>query len=225
MERNNTATGNLQQMITDNFQQLTGASLASFKPLLDTMLDNLTVLSRPFVNEEGAPKFTIPQLKLGASDDCCAPQETCPPHCIASITTNAMAGERVMVPFTIKNNCSVVKTYRVGVRELQDRDGQLATMQPYLNKNSVVLQPGASERVVMSIDLANASAGKTYTTEIVIREKAYNQNICFTLNLVDDGGTIVYPQDEKKYSRRWQSWKSHFYCEPKKAATVAGREG
>jgi len=70
----------------------------------------------------------------------------------------------------------------------------------------------------MIIDLGKFAEGKTYTTEIVLREKEFNQNICFTLSIEDHQNIVVEPMDEKKYKMKWQSWKDHFYCEVKHGA-------
>ncbi|MBC7874806.1 MAG: hypothetical protein H7Y01_12465, partial [Ferruginibacter sp.] len=123
-----------------------------------------------------------------------------------------------IVPFMVKNTCSHAKTYRIGVRELIDADGRPAPSQPILNKQTITLQPGRSERVLMQIDLDKFENGSSHSTEIVIRENEINQNICFTLKVNNDCQQVVTaePQDEKKYKLRWQSWQSHYYCEPKK---------
>ena len=126
-----------------------------------------------------------------------------------------------MVPFLVKNTCNETKTYRVGVRELKDQDGKPAPFQPQLNKHSVTLEPGRSERVVMLLDLSDFANGSTYTTEIVLRENEINQNICFTLKIDNDQNLVTaQPQNEKQYQLRWQSWQSHYYCEPKKGGRI-----
>jgi hypothetical protein len=201
--------GDLQKTLTDSMQQLTGLSFSAFKPIMENATGNLSTLTQSLSN-----------FKL-QGDDCCRPKNECPPHCIAAIHRQAMPGERILVPFSIKNTCSTVKTWRVGVRELKDADGTMAPEQPVLNKQSVTLEPGRSERVVMMIDLAKFTNGKTYSTEIVLREKDINQNICFTL-VVDDSADIVVvsPQNEKKYNLHWQGWETHFYCEKPKAGAT-----
>ncbi|MEO7960395.1 MAG: hypothetical protein ABIR19_02545 [Ginsengibacter sp.] len=113
----------------------------------------------------------------------------------------------------IKNDCNQTKTYRIGVRQLDDETGNSAPSQPVLNKSTVTLEPGRSEEVLVSVDLANFKNGSTYTTEIVLREKEINQNICFTLIVEDPRSTVVVPQSEQQYRLRWQSWKDHYYCE------------
>lgn len=209
----------IQKTLTENFQQLTNLSVSAFKPVMEGMINNMATISNTIL-KSGLPLIKIPQLK--SSSDCCPPQETCPPHCIASITRSAMQGERIVVPFTVKNDCGNIKTYRIGVRELKDENGELAPAQPVLNKNSVTLDPGRSEQVLMTVDLGNFKNGSTYTTEIVLREKEINQNICFTLNVENAGSTIVTPQDEQQYLLRWQSWKDHYYCERPKTSRTTG---
>ena len=133
-----------------------------------------------------------------------------------------MEGERIITPFIVKNDCSETKTYRIGVRELKDESGGLAPAQPILNKTIVTLDPGRSEHVLVSLDLDNFKAGSTYTTEIVLREKEINQNVCFTLIVDNADGTVVTPQDEQQYRLRWQSWKDHYYCERPTISRIPG---
>ncbi len=208
MENNNVS--NFQRSLTDNLRQASELSFSLAKPLLDAFVNNFSSVSQSMVNNTGA--ISIPQFKLQSSD-CCAPKNECPPKCLASITKNAMPGERVIVPFIIRNSCNVLKTYRVGVRELKDVDGNNAPTQPVLSKSSITVDAGQQERVFLIIDLKGFAEGKSYTTDIVLREKEYNQNICFTLNVGNGDGVVIAPLDEKKYRLRWQSWKDHFYCE------------
>ncbi|HOZ85512.1 MAG TPA: hypothetical protein PK191_08475 [Niabella sp.] len=204
----------LQQTLNDNLRQFTEMSLSFAKPAMENFVNNLSILSKAVLKND---TINIPQIKL-QNTDCCAPKEECPPHCLASIKRTAMVGEKILVPFTVKNNCNTQKNYRVGVRELKDPDGQLAPSQPVLNKALVSLEPGEQEKVLMIIDLGKFAEGKTYTTEIVLREKEFNQNICFTLSIEDHQNIVVEPMDEKKYKMKWQSWKDHFYCEVKHGA-------
>jgi hypothetical protein len=205
----------LQKVLTDSLQNMADISMSSIKPIIDGMVKNMASVNSA-VYSGGLPAIKLPQIKL-QDCNCCPPEQTCPPHCIASIKRCAMPGERIIVPFLVKNSCSMVKTYRVGVRELVDADGKPAPFQPMLNKSSVTVQPGRSERVLMMIDLEKFTNGSEYTTEIVLREKDINQNICFTLSLDADCNTVTAaPEDEKKYNLRWQSWQSHYFCEPQK---------
>lgn len=134
-----------------------------------------------------------------------------------------MEGERIITAFTVTNDCSQTKSYRIGVRELKDENGNASPSQPTLNKNIVTIDPGRSEQVLMTLDLANFKTGSTYTTEIVLREKEINQNVCFTVIVENNSDTIVIPQDEKKYKLRWQSWKDHYYCERPSARIIEKR--
>ncbi len=201
----------MQKTLSENFQQLTNLSVSAFKPVMEGMINNMSSISNTIL-KKGLPKIKIPLLNSG-NCDCCPPEQTCPPHCIAAITRYAMEGERIITPFTVKNDCSQTKTYRIGVRELKDENGQLAPDQPVLNKNFVTLDAGRSEQVLVTIDLANFKNGSTYTAEIVLREKEINQNVCFTLIVANANSTIVTPLDEQQYKLRWQSWKDHYYCE------------
>ncbi len=156
------------------------------------------------------------QQNIGSSSDCdtCPPKEQCPPKSIASIYRKAMAEERIVVPFILKNTCSHAKSYRIGLRSVTNQDGNPAPNQPYLNKNIVNLQPNAQERVLLQLDLTGFAIGK-YHVEIVVREKEFNQNILLTIEVADHTAAVISPLDEKQYRLKWQSWKTHFYCEPK----------
>ena len=209
--------------ITDGIQKLADISIGTLKTSVESASKNITEMSK-VMSSIGLPGFNLPSLK-NSKDDCCVPQDECPPHCLLQITRNASAGERIIVPFMIKNKCGASKSYRVGVRELKSIDGSLAPSQPQLNKNNVTLNAGESESVLMELDVANFTNGNTYNAEIVIREKDINQNICF--KLVIDGNSnvpVAEPVDEKKYRLHWQSWKSHYYCEtPLKISPIAGQ--
>lgn len=200
--------------ITDGIQQLADISMGTLKTSVESASKNITEMSK-VIGSMGMGNFTLPLMKN--DDNCCAPKEECPPHCLLQITRTASAGERIIVPFMVNNKCGNTKTYRVGVRELKSIDGSMAPSQPTLNKSQVTLDAGQSEMVSMTIDLGQFSNGNTYNAEIVIREKDINQNICF--KLVVDGNNnvpVAVPLDEKKYQLHWQSWKSHFYCESPK---------
>lgn len=206
--------------ITDGLQKLADISIGTFKTSVDSASKNITEMSK-VMTSIGLPKFNLPLLKSD-KHDCCAPKDECPPHCLLQISRTASAGERIIVPFMVKNTCGATKHYRIGIRELKNIDGTLAPSQPKLNKNEVTLDAGQSEMVLMEIDLNGFANGTTYNAEIVIREKDINQNICF--KLITDGNSdapVAKPLDEKKYLLHWQSWKSHFYCEtPLKVSRV-----
>jgi hypothetical protein len=150
-------------------------------------------------------------------DDCnaCPPDCDCPPQCLLTITRDASPGEIIVVPFKVKNILQSAKTYLVGIRPFYDNDGNLLPNQPTLNKSSLTLQPGQSMLVEMSIDLTNGYVGGTsYSTEIVIREKDVNQNICFTLNITSNRFIPeAHPLNEQSYFSHFQDWKSHYYCD------------
>lgn len=207
----------LPQMLTENFQKLTNISLEAMQPLVENMTESLFSLNKTF-SDSGLPILNI--LSPAKKSKCCPPEATCPPHCIAAINRQAMVGERIIVPIVVTNDCNSQKTYRVGIRELKDGDGNLAPSQPQLNKNQLVLDPGRSERILMTLDLGNFSNGTSYETEVVLREREINQNICFTLKVNDNNYTEVKPYDEKKYKLKWQDWQSHFYCEPHKKGDI-----
>lgn len=186
--------------IANSFRNLMTQSLQAYTEILDSGLKNSN-------------------FKLPNSSDCetCPPQENCPPKFIGKIHRVAMSNERIIVPMMIGNSCSIVKTYKVGVRELLDPDGNLAPQQPVLNKNSVTLQPNAKERVLIGINLANFKNG-SYEAEVVIRELEYNQNVLLSVEIEDYASSVFSPLNEKDFKLKWQSWKTHFYCEPKKRA-------
>lgn len=221
MENKKLSSNVLSDTVMDNIQTLTDMSFDFYKNLFDNVFQNNSTFSQ---NASQLSKNALDPLKaMFNSGECCPPKQECPPHCIATLHRRAMKGERILVPFQIKNCCGGVKTYRAGIRELKDQDNKPAAAQPKLNKNSVTLQPNASERVLMILDLANFETG-TYTAEIVVREKEYNQNICFTLTVGDESGILVCPHDEKKYKLKWQSWQSHYYCEPPQERVTASRK-
>lgn len=203
----------LPQMLVENIQKMTSVSLEAVQPMVENMTENLFTLNRTF-SEKGLPALNV--FPSGKKSNCCPPEEKCPPHCIASIHRQAMAGERILVPIVVTNNCSSQKEYRLGVRELLDVDGNIAPAQPTLNKDHITLEPGRSERILLTLDLSNFNNGSSYQTEIVLREREINQNICFSLNVEDHDFNAVTPYDENRYKLKWQNWQSHFYCEPSK---------
>lgn len=220
MENSTNKSTNLQDIIGNTIRDITNSSLAAYKPLMEGMMNNLTSLNQSVLKGDYTA-LKMPKL-FKETCNCCPPDCDCPPHCIASISRCAAQGERIIVPFLVKNTCSHTKTYRVGVRELKDQDGKLSPTQPKLNKHSITVEPGRSERVLMLLELDKFENGTTHSTEIVLREKEINQNICFTLKIDNDCQLIsVEPKDEKQFLLKWQSWQSHYYCEPKKNRQVA----
>ena len=154
--------------ITDGFQKIASMSIDTLKSSMETASKNMSEVNKVMASV-GLGKFTLPLLGKKDSCDCCPPKEECPPHCLVQITRNASAGERIIVPFIVKNKCGGTKHYRIGVRELKNIDGNKAPSQPVLNKNNVTLEAGESELVSMGIDLNNFPIG-TYNAEIVLRE-------------------------------------------------------
>lgn len=212
MEKRNDGS-DLQQVFMDSYKRMADLSLNTMRPFVEGMVENMSTFNKSMA-DTGIPTLTFPSIKTKSSK-CCPPETECPPHCIANITRHAREGERISVQFLVRNRCSSEKTYRIGVRELKDEDGNMAPAQPKLNKKSVTLAPGGSERVAMAIDLKSFKRGSVYSAEIVLREKEINQNICFRL-VVEGRSDLeeVSPYDEKKYKLKWQDWRSHYYCEP-----------
>lgn len=210
MESKSTTTADVQKLLSDNIQQLTNLSISTLKPMMEGFINNISAINNSVI-KNGLPLIKIPKFNTG-NCDCCPPEESCPPHCIAAITRHAMAGERIIIPFMVKNDCNQTKTYRIGVRELNDENGVVAPDPPVLNKSAATLDPGRSEQVLITLDLANFKTGSTYTAEIVLRENEINQNICFTLIVEDPKAIVVIPHSEQQYRLRWQSWKDHYYC-------------
>lgn len=210
MESKTTTAADMQKMLSDNLQQLTNLSISTLKPMMEGFANNISTISNSIL-KNGLPLIKIPKLNTG-NCNCCPPEESCPPHCISAITKSAMEGERIVIPFMVKNDCNETKTYRIGIRELSDENGVVAPAQLLLNKNAVTLDPGRSEQVLITVDLANFKNGSTYTTEIVLREKDINQNICFTLVVEDPKAAVVIPHSEQQYQLHWQSWRDHYYC-------------
>lgn len=200
-----------QQNLFKSLQQITDLSFSTVQPIMESVIDNVSRINNS-VADLGIPTLNILSNK---SKDCCTPKRECPPFCIATITRHASANERIVVPILITNKCSSTKTYRIGVRELKNNDGKAAINQPSLNKSSVTLEPNRSESVLMTIDLNATQTNEIYSTEIVVREREINQNICFKLYIDNANQTEVIPNDEKKYKLKWLDWQSHFYCEPK----------
>lgn len=167
--------------------------------------------------------FTEMQNLFGLSsfqtntNDCnaCPPQCDCPPQCILNITRDANAGETIIVPFKVKNILQIPKIYQVGIRPFYDDNGNTLNNQPLVNKTTLNLQPGQSITVEMKLDLSDEYvAGNSYSTEIVLREKDVNQNICFTLNIISNSFIPeAHPLSEQDYFNHFQDWKSHFYCD------------
>jgi len=206
---------------TKGLQQLADLSITSLRSSLENSLRTMNSTS----NIISSLTQTFPGLKTRKDDcGCCPPpKEECPPRCLINISRTAYAGERIVVPFSVRNVSNSSKTYLVGVRPLVDENGNAAPSQPQLNKTSVTLNPGQSELVIMTVDLANFSQGHSFQTDIVLREKDINQNICFSLQVIPFFDIPeAQPKDEKKYTSHFQGWQSHFYCDPPSFSRVPG---
>ena len=160
--------------------------------------------------------FGLPGLQTNKDNcDACPPECDCPPQCILSITRCANSGESIIVPFKVKNNLQTARTYQVGVRPFYDDNGNTFNNQPVVDKTTLTLQPGQSILVKMTLSLGDEYVtGTSYSTEIVIREKDVNQNICFILN-INSNSMIpeADPLNEQDYFSHFQDWKSHYYCD------------
>jgi hypothetical protein len=197
----------------DSIQQFSKFSM----DLFSASFENNMKMANEMGNLLGNMGIKLPTFSPAKHSDCCPPEPYCPPHCLIEINREAYVGEMIVVPFAVKNTCGAAKIYRIGLRPLVNQDGTPAPIQPVLNKNQVELQPGQSVNILMTINLMQGvSAGDCFQTDIVIREKEINQNICFKLKVVPFCEVpIAKPLDEKEYLNHWQSWQSHFYCEQK----------
>ncbi|MBP9188744.1 MAG: hypothetical protein KBF51_04345 [Chitinophagales bacterium] len=207
--------------IFSNFQNLNDATLKIMKDNLNANTEWWTEFGKLFSNP-GEKKSKSNHVPGCNCNDCCPPCNECPPNCLISIHREANAGETIKVPFKIKNDLSVAKTYRIGVRTIYDADGNAINVQPTLDKTTVTLQPGASQLINMTLQIsADYMPGYSYETEIVIREKDVNQNICFSLAVnAFENIPVACPRNEKDYFIKWQSWQSHFYCEEKPPVSI-----
>src|SRR5687767_747829 len=113
--------------ITDGLQKLADISMGTFKTSVENASKNITEMSKVMSNI-GLPTFNLPLLK-NDKHDCCPPKEECPPHCLLQISRTASAGERIIVPFMVKNKCGATKRYRIGIRDLKNADGSKAPSQ------------------------------------------------------------------------------------------------
>ncbi len=163
MENRNNIS-DLQQTLMDSYKRMADLSLNTMKPFMEGVAENISTINKT-MSESGFPNLKIPAISPKSST-CCPPETECPPHCIANITRHAAEGERIVVSFLVRNSCSTEKTYRIGVRELKDEDGNMAPSQPALNKQSVTLAPGSRERVEMVVDLKSFKSGSVYSAEI-----------------------------------------------------------
>lgn len=155
---------------------------------------------------------------------CCPPDCDCPPQCLLQLNRCAYPGETVVVPFSVRNTTGVARIYKVGVRNLHDQQGNIAPSQVSVNKDMISLQPGQALTLLAEVNLQQFQVG-IYETDIVLREKDVNQNICFRLEVLPfPDAPEARPWDENKLLTHFQSWQSHYYCTPKKQpdSTVPG---
>lgn len=151
---------------------------------------------------------------------CCPPEEKCPPHCLTVLERRAHIGEVIMVPFVVRNVCGGIRKYQLGVRPLYDPEGKPTPNQPVMDKNEITLQPNQAVVVRLKLDLSEGfQPGACYETEIVLREKEVNQNICFRLCIKDYQLPEVHPRDEHEFFHHFVGWDKHFYCEDRKFKT------
>jgi hypothetical protein len=145
---------------------------------------------------------------------CCPPEDVCPPRCLLTLCRDAYPGEVIVVPFVIHNASSFAKTYQVGVHPLLDEEGNAAPASATLDQTSVTVAPFQSRLVQMRINLNGFKAGSVYHTDVVIRERDHNQDICFTLNVKSFADApVATPLDERKMNRHFVGWQAHFYCD------------
>ncbi|MCC6412073.1 MAG: hypothetical protein IT270_10465 [Saprospiraceae bacterium] len=211
--------------ISDSFNKITDASQRMMRRAVD---DNMQFAGemQDFFAALGVPVKAMNLLRPASSSQsghapgcacgCCPPACDCPPHCMLTLHRTAFPGERVILPFTVRNTTGSAKTYKVGVRELKDQHGNLAPSQPQLSQQVVMLEPNQKVTMMLVVEAGNFGVGQ-YDTEIVLREQDINQNICVQLHIVQFPTVPeALPKDEKYYQHHFQSWQSHFYCTPKK---------
>lgn len=178
---------------------------------ISAIRDTATTVLRKI--SENVPKMLQREHSSDCGCGCCPPKQHCPPHCILSIHRTAYAGERIIVPFKIKNTHSTTHTYMIGHWPLMDESGNTAPQQPVLSKTSVTLAPNQVELVFMTIDLISFKTGQTYNMEIVLREEKFNQNICFSLFMGDSRDVpVAKPWDEHIVYPKFLDWQTHFTC-------------
>jgi len=171
---------------------------------------------------------TAPSVHRGIPNDAriiCPPQDNCPPRRLLTIERHCNRGEVIIVPFRVRNATNSPKTYHLGVREITDKDGT-AIAQPTLGKVELTVQPGLSAVAEMRVVLNNNFvSGSLYETDIVIRERKHNQNICFRLYVNPDMEIPeVSPFDERVIDTHFHRWYHHYYCENAKISSISERE-
>lgn len=222
----NDATNTMRQW-SDSLTKLNNATLRMMRRAVD---DNIQFAGemQNFFSEMGIalPGTGKPGTAKHPSNcqcGCCPPECDCPPRCLLQLTRSAYLGETVVVPFSVRNTTGVARDYKVGVRDLLDQQGNIAPGQVFVNQNSISLQPGQAITLLAQVNLGQFQTG-IYETDIVLREKDVNQNICFRLEVVPfPDAPEARPWDENKLLTHFQSWQSHYYCTPQKpASTIPG---
>ena len=196
--------------ILETMQNFSNTSMKLFSEAMESNMQ----MSRSWMDTWS--QSTTP-AKNKHSVPCCPPDIECPPHCLTIIHRYVMRGECIVVPVAVKIKCNHPKTYKVGVRPLLDPEGNPTPVQPSLDKTTISVQPGHSVIVRLMLDLKEGfKTGTCYQTEVVIREKQVNQNICVRI-CVDDYRDVpeVTLREEAEYFNHFQSWEGHFYCENK----------
>jgi hypothetical protein len=155
----------------------------------------------------------------------CPPRDNCPPRCLLTIERHCNIGEVINVPFRVKNGTNFPKTYHLGVREITDKEGTVIS-QPTLDKVELKVQPGMSAAAEMRIVLNKYFVpGSLYETDIVIRERKHNQNICFRLYVnADMEIPEALPYDERDIDTHFHRWYHHYYCENERLFSISERE-
>jgi hypothetical protein len=207
---------------SESLSKLNNASMRMMRRAVD---DNIrfagemqNILSEMGIALPGASSGKLVQAKHPSNCQCgcCPPEYDCPPQCLLMLSRSAYPGETVIVPFSIRNTTGVARDYKVGVRDLLDQQGNIAPGQVSINKDVISLQPGQAVTLLAQVNLAQFQTG-IYETDIVLREKDVNQNICFRLEVLPfPDAPEARPWDENKLLTHFQSWQSHFYCTPKK---------
>jgi hypothetical protein len=143
----------------------------------------------------------------------CPPEDLCLPRCLLRITRSARVGEVIIVPFRIRNTGNTERRYKLGVRPFLDENGA-EVGQATLDSIEATVPAGGAVRREMRIQVnRNYKAGEVYETDIVIRERSYNQNICFRLTVSSAGDVPeVTLYDERDLGLHFHRWYHHYYC-------------
>jgi len=121
-------------------------SLSQVDSMINTM-KSINEMTAGFINKvitdslkswqnQPCPCETASSVPHRVSNDAriiCPPQDNCPPRCLLTIERHCNRGEVIIVPFRVRNGTNSPKTYNLGVREINDKDGA-AIAQPTLDK-------------------------------------------------------------------------------------------